>query len=1172
MMMNLWDNNNDTSDDEDNDNNMTGFGGDGGGGAFTSGATPSNFETVPLTPRESNGSSLFSEGASSTGSSVTSRSVYLSFFKSPSLTTTTTPNSQNTTSLGGAYGCSTFGSSSDLQPPPPPTRLLTTTKTPHRHQRNHQRHNHHHHYHHTTPAATTNNINNMLYPVRENYSTTSDYDDEDDKSEQSESDEDDRSEVTTDNGYYLSWQQQQYHDQQRRHSEQFSVAVSDNTPQFRNTTTNHHYSNHSNNYNRPSYDSNTSTNDSGSVFQSVQESSYDDDSSQDEDSIDGLSILSSTSHLFGENLLQANNSGSMIGGHHDIEQGNNGRDANFPPIPNAANSASYYADPPTPTPRTVRQTPSRGWGLFSRNHHSNNNHRYYHNNARRASWTFLPSWNNITTSYYNRWSSSNNMRSSSLRTPRNQNQQPYPGNTNTNTNKRKRLTLSPRSRNLQDLQYLTQQHQNKVQQLLCLLTTTGGNNNPSGGDGDGTDEHENGIEIIDTSATGNLASQQQYHDGHYDFVLVLKPQEVYGFWSELLDFREELLGPEAVQAMEELKLSSEQNSTANNNQNHNESSSQKDLHINSTDDTDEVSLTTSPSISSSSASRGNSSSNSSNSTTTDEYEDGEDDDELRSLTPRNNSGLRNRRGGFGQTPQTDKKNKNLRTPTSSTTENMALFTSPGISIMSRASTTTCPSTLTRKSVFERAMGSPTTTTEPTPPTADVEPSFSGSQSKSILPVQQRWLNPATGTDHNINSSQQQLNASFTSAADTPSTVSGGIMSTPAAASTTTTTAPASLSAVPRRRWGNQAAGQYNTPSMISPPIRSITRGSSMHNKILSSSSSAQKKMKKKSQQHVQVLDPEQPPPQHHDDLRNEGDNGEGTATPSGGIAATGGANNDNTNNNPNILTMNDIPSQRFARGIANRTNGMLPFLSALKRGIVLRKHRPNKSAVYCKLYSDDGGDTIKYVLVDDPDEAINAFKEQRVRYNKIKYPQQLQQQQNQGRGVEVVVEQQQQLLEEVMAQPWSLSPSYSEEDHDNGGSSDRDIIHRSNDEVDLCSTVDDSMNNKKFDKPDYVAAQQYRERQQKQHSIAHQLKTIAKRIVCSGTVRAQDIAVVHPATFVDPRTSSSSSSSKPSSGSMTNDTAAQNDTNDEVLGTTTFRRSKSDYDSKLSFSLVSTLR
>jgi hypothetical protein len=51
------------------------------------------------------------------------------------------------------------------------------------------------------------------------------------------------------------------------------------------------------------------------------------------------------------------------------------------------------------------------------------------------------------------------------------------------------------------------------------------------------------------------------------------------------------------------------------------------------------------------------------------------------------------------------------------------------------------------------------------------------------------------------------------------------------------------------------------------------------------------------------------------------------------------------------------------------------------RKCVLRQHRPGQEAIFWRLSSLDGGDTILYEVVDN-DKAMIAFKEQRVRYNK----------------------------------------------------------------------------------------------------------------------------------------------------------------------------------------------
>lgn len=256
----------------------------------------------------------------------------------------------------------------------------------------------------------------------------------------------------------------------------------------------------------------------------------------------------------------------------------------------------------------------------------------------------------------------------------------------------------------------------------------------------------------------------------------------------------------------------------------------------------------------------------------------------------------------------------------------------------------------------------------------------------------------------------------------------------------------------RRRWGNQAAGHNATASMISPPIRSLTRGVS-------------------TTQRTKV-----PQVQQQQQTQRAADNHDDTNQPT----------------NPNILTMEDIPPQRFARGIAARTNGMLPFLSALKRGIVVRKHRPGQEAILCKLQSDDGGDTIRFVVLSEA-EAFNALKEQRVKFNKVKYD---------GH-------------DDPMVQSWSLpAPEETKGDENN------------------------------FSMPDYVAAEHYRDKMSKERAVGKRVVELAAQVVRSGVIKAADIAVIHPGVFTDPRATSNE------------------------IGTSTFRRSKSEYNPQLSFSLV----
>lgn len=238
----------------------------------------------------------------------------------------------------------------------------------------------------------------------------------------------------------------------------------------------------------------------------------------------------------------------------------------------------------------------------------------------------------------------------------------------------------------------------------------------------------------------------------------------------------------------------------------------------------------------------------------------------------------------------------------------------------------------------------------------------------------------------------------------------------------------------RRRWGNHAISTTkgaSTANLTSPPVRSLTRGVSSVRKVRVSQTGAGKSHGVK------------------------GDKQE--------------AEEDEENVNPNRLkSAEDLPNPIIPRGIAARTNGMLPFLSALKRGIVVRRHRSGKEAVYCKIFSRDGGDTIQYQLVD-ATEAMVAFKEQRVRHNRHL---------SHGSSPTAV---------RAHCQEWAFSD----------GTDDGSLIH-------------------KFNVPDHVAAHRYREKLTKDR-LKMRLVDIATKAANSGIIRAADLVAVHPASHADPR-------------------------------------------------------
>ena len=84
--------------------------------------------------------------------------------------------------------------------------------------------------------------------------------------------------------------------------------------------------------------------------------------------------------------------------------------------------------------------------------------------------------------------------------------------------------------------------------------------------------------------------------------------------------------------------------------------------------------------------------------------------------------------------------------------------------------------------------------------------------------------------------------------------------------------------------------------------------------------------------------------------------------------------------NPHEITLEEIPNKKVPRGIAARTKGLSEFLPALRRGIVLRKHRPGHEASFCKIVSTDGGDTIQVHALT-PSQAYPLLREQRRLYN-----------------------------------------------------------------------------------------------------------------------------------------------------------------------------------------------
>lgn len=545
------------------------------------------------------------------------------------------------------------------------------------------------------------------------------------------------------------------------------------------------------------------------------------------------------------------------------------------------------------------------------------------------------------------------------------------------------LPLSPRSRNLADLDYLTAQHKNKVQQIRM-------------------------------DSSDNFLDQKNappMEDEFYDFCLVLQPQEVYAFWSTLLDFREEMLGPEVAQAISAnlfVRNGEGLTSVANDN--------------GEKIDTGSPTLSTDRTLSVASGSADE----------TDEESEARDylPAEITNTTP--STGIHRRRTarstnnkssiGFEMAPETTTP-QIMSTPR--TGRSRQIQASPGLSVTdsSRASVRT------RVSIFEREMG------------------MTNSSAVGMTILRRQSLSSRSLLDDPTPSG---LRTATESSGATPSTVTSS-----------------------RRRWGNHQANTH-VGSVTSSPMRSMTQGP--------------------------VMLPRRPTtaariPAHV--LSSSSENGQQQET-----------------SHSHSIRMEDIPNHVLPRGIAARTNGMLQFLFHLKGGIVMRRHRPGQEAVFCRISSKDGGDTIQYETVE-PHDAMNAFKEQRVRCNKTAA--------TTSDGLAAAPT--------YTAQSWSLSEDAS--DSSNNTSSNN-----------IDSNDENAPNAHNFSIPDHVAAKQYREKMIRDQKLSKTVRDIVSKVVSSGTAKAADIVSVHPALHPDPRSDNSET------------------------GTSSLRRSKSSYAEKFSFSLV----
>ncbi|CAB9508405.1 Anoctamin-10 [Seminavis robusta] len=443
------------------------------------------------------------------------------------------------------------------------------------------------------------------------------------------------------------------------------------------------------------------------------------------------------------------------------------------------------------------------------------------------------------------------------------------------------------------------------------------------------------------------------HEDHFDFALVLTPQEVYAYWADLLDFRVEQLGEEAAQAIE--AATSEGFKTENQASN---------LSPRST-------FETMPSTSSE---------ESPNRPVDEEQPESPLEAARDFSTP--STGIHQRRGRrLNSIDSITTETPDVTASMSRSRRNFPL-PSPYHTLASSQK-----SVVPRTSLFERALG----------------------------PLE------LTTPSHRLSS---EGNAFHRNEETSRSTI--GMMDV-----TPNTTVSAN-----RRRWGPHSLnGALQTPHcMMSPPIRSISHGGS--SSVLPKRTTIRNNRT--------IGNPSVP--------EGRGDDNE---------LSPGGSQRQELNS----LRIEDIPSHVIPRGIAARTNGMVQFLSALKRGVVVRRHRSGMEPIFCKISSNDGGDTISFDYVE-PEDALNAFKEQRVRYNR------------------------KDAASRSQAKPWSYQEGNEE---------------------------DTEFQNHNFSVPDFIAAKQFREKQLREKGLSRKVTDAVTKVTRSGQFRASDMVAVHPARHEDPR-------------------------------------------------------
>jgi len=597
-----------------------------------------------------------------------------------------------------------------------------------------------------------------------------------------------------------------------------------------------------------------------------------------------------------------------------------------------------------------------------------------------------------------------------------------------------------------------------------------------------------------------------YNDNDFDFALVLSPRDVYAYWADHLDFRQEIFGEDgALLFGNEDDLIEDRGASI-------QLSSAGEIIVPTPKSLDddlgkEDTLTNRSSLLGGRSPYQNDEESSLH--CDDDYIDNvSTDEEMDSLlssqygTPGRGTKKRRRRRTITEASTID----DISTPPRSAGPSVAPRTAPPAG--RRENLLASPDSLFmdesdrkilrpgRKSIFEQAVDALT------PPRSGRKSSLLGRRSLSPKQSRRSRRPPIKHTPSMRRAPLHDLN-DITTPMSNVSDLSPGLSGGPVSAS--------------QRRWG-MTHGEFRVTSrrnLMTPPVKALQKKNSMRSlqrqRVEMTDSCVGERFLRSEEKRRQTLKTKTMAYGN-----SKGDNKEEEDRHIDEVIAVGGEEEDRADYNTgkaskrrrrrlkNDLDADDIPSQTIPRGIAARTAGMDEFLLALKRGIVVRRHRPHAESAFIKLFSVDGGDTIQFCHVAS-DEAMIAFKEQAVRFNRG------------GASTEP--------LAPNASQRWS-----------------HEIASKKLDEQDTIQN---------FNLPDFIAAERYREAWSRtQGNVKKKVVDMATRAMHRGEIKTADVVSVHPAIHPDPFWGRSISDTLPEHG------------------TTTLRASPSEFVEKLSFSLV----